>query len=134
MRFRAAFRVCESRNRAPLLLQPQASRSFSQLPLNSQRPSFGIAFDIDGVVLRGRVPIGGSPQALRRLYGDSGGGVPESRRATELSELLRVHILPSQVVQGHSPFKTLLKRFENELIIATGKGEPAVVMSEYGFK
>ncbi|KAK4578957.1 hypothetical protein RGQ29_028857 [Quercus rubra] len=146
MRFRAAFRVCESRNRAPLLLQPQASRSFSQLPLNPQRPSFGIAFDIDGVVLRGRVPIGGSPQALRRLYGDSGalkvpflfltngGGVPESRRATELSELLGVHILPSQVVQGHSPFKTLLKRFENELIIATGKGEPAVVMSEYGFK
>ena len=37
MRFRAAFRVCESRNRAPLLLQPQASRSFSQLPLNPQR-------------------------------------------------------------------------------------------------
>lgn len=27
-----------------------------------------------------------------------------------------------------------LLRFENELIIATGKGEPAVVMSEYGFK
>ena len=37
MRFRAAFRVCKSRNRAPLLLQPQASRSFSQLPLNPQR-------------------------------------------------------------------------------------------------
>lgn len=34
--------------------------------------SFGIAFDIDGVILRGRVPIGGSPGALRRLYGDSG--------------------------------------------------------------
>ncbi|XP_075670328.1 mitochondrial hydrolase YKR070W-like, partial [Castanea sativa] len=96
--------------------------------------------------LHGHVPIGGSPQALRRLYGDSsalkvpfpfltnGGGVPESRRAAELSELLGVHILPSQVVQGHSPFKTLLKRFENELIIAAGKGEPAVVMSEYGFK
>ena len=40
--------------------------------MNFFRPSFGIAFDIDGVVLRGRVPIGGSPQALRRLYGDSG--------------------------------------------------------------
>lgn len=39
-----------------------------------------------------------------------------------------------QVLQGHSPFKNLLKRFENELIIATGKGEPALVMSEYGFK
>lgn len=25
-------------------------------------------------------------------------------------------------------------RFENELIVAVGKGEPAMVMSEYGFK
>lgn len=33
--------------------------------------SFGIAFDIDGVVLRGHTPIGGSPKALRRLYADS---------------------------------------------------------------
>nr|GMD38605.1 HAD-superfamily hydrolase, subfamily IIA, CECR [Ipomoea batatas] len=96
--------------------------------------SFGIAFDIDGVILRGRTPIGNSPQALRRLYHDSGGGTPESRRAAELSELLGVKILPSQVLQGHSPFKNLLKRFENELIVATGKGEPAKVMSEYGFK
>lgn len=36
------------------------------------RPSFGIAFDIDGVILRGHDPIGGSPQALRRLYNDDG--------------------------------------------------------------
>lgn len=26
------------------------------------------------------------------------------------------------------------ERYENQLIIAAGKGEPAVVMSEYGFK
>ena len=25
-------------------------------------------------------------------------------------------------------------RYENELIVAVGKGEPALVMSEYGFK
>lgn len=36
------------------------------------RCSFGIAFDVDGVVLSGRVPVGGSPQALRRLYSNSG--------------------------------------------------------------
>ncbi|KAA8534318.1 hypothetical protein F0562_031855 [Nyssa sinensis] len=145
MRFRAVFRVSQSRYRLPLsLFRPQASsRSFSQLCSSPQRRSFGIAFDIDGVILGGRVPIGGSPQALRRLYGESGtlkipflfltngGGIPESKRASELSELLEVKILPSQ---GHSPFKNLLKRFENELIVATGKGEPALVMSEYGFK
>lgn len=39
-----------------------------------------------------------------------------------------------QVVQGHTPFKNLLRRYENELIVAVGKGEPALVMSEYGFK
>ncbi|KAK6246962.1 hypothetical protein QUC31_018527 [Theobroma cacao] len=128
----------------------QLSRLFStisQLSLQqSTPPSFGIAFDIDGVVLRGNTPIGGAPRALRRLYDDSGvlkipfifltngGGVRESKRAVELSELLGVEISPSQVVQGHSPFKQLVNRFENELIVAVGKGEPAAVMSEYGFK
>ncbi|KAJ6317554.1 hypothetical protein OIU76_013151 [Salix suchowensis] len=126
--------------------QSQALRYFSSLLESEQRSSFGIAFDIDGVILRGRDPIGGSPQAVRRLYKDSGnlnvpflfltngGGVPESKRANELSEQLGVKILPYQVLQGHSPFKSLLKRYENQLIIAAGKGEPAVVMSEYGFK
>lgn len=27
-----------------------------------------------------------------------------------------------------------LCRFENELVVAVGKGEPAAVISEYGFK
>ncbi|KAL5581156.1 hypothetical protein UlMin_013598 [Ulmus minor] len=122
------------------------SRSFSQLRSESTPPSFGIAFDIDGVVLRGETPIGGSPQALGRLYHDSGtlkfpyifltngGGFRESKRALELNELLGVNISPAQVVQGHSPFKQLVSRFENELVVAVGKGEPAEVMSEYGFK
>nr|GMC89167.1 Transposon Ty3-G Gag-Pol polyprotein [Ipomoea batatas] len=34
---------------------------------------------------------------------------------------------------GHTPFKQLVKRFENEFIVAGGKCEPAEVMSEYGF-
>ncbi|KAL2486615.1 hydrolase family protein/HAD-superfamily protein [Abeliophyllum distichum] len=121
-----------------------SSRQIHSLPPESA--SFGIAFDIDGVILRGNIPIGGSSRALKRLYDDSGnlripyvfltngGGVPESKRAAELTKLLGVNILASQVIQGHSPFKQLVQRFENELIIAVGKGEPATVMSEYGFK
>ncbi|KAK9280684.1 hypothetical protein L1049_014382 [Liquidambar formosana] len=112
----------------------------------TRRPSFGIAFDIDGVIIQGNTPIGGSPQALKRLYDDSGtlkipyifltngGGVPDSKRAFELSGLLGVNIIPLQVIQVHTPFKQLAKRFENDLTIAVGKGEPAAVMSEYGFK
>ncbi|KAL0298632.1 UNVERIFIED_CONTAM: Haloacid dehalogenase-like hydrolase domain-containing 5 [Sesamum radiatum] len=157
-----------------LLRPPQAAAaSLRSVPkqLCNSFSSFGIAFDVDGVILRGTTPIGNSRRALRRLYDDSGamntpflfltngGGIPESRRASELSDLLGVKILASQVVQGHSPFRTLLKRchngvmkpqftlkslavglsanlvkYENEFIVATGKGEPAVVMSEYGFK
>ncbi|XP_021889796.1 uncharacterized protein YKR070W [Carica papaya] len=123
------------------------SRSFSQLTSSqSGRSSFGIAFDIDGVVLLGHAPVGGSTRALKRLYDESGtlkvpyifltngGGFPESKRALELSQLLGLNIYPSQVVQGHSPFRKLVNKFENDLIIAVGKGEPAVVMSEYGFR
>ncbi|CAJ1956034.1 unnamed protein product [Sphenostylis stenocarpa] len=119
------------------------SRAFSH---RSERPSFGISFDIDGVVLLGNSPVGGSPGALRKLYGvdgrlkipyvflTNGGGFPEAKRALELSQLLGIDISPSQVLQGHSPFKQLVKRFENDLIVAVGKGEPAAVMTEYGFK
>ncbi|PSS33445.1 Cat eye syndrome critical region protein [Actinidia chinensis var. chinensis] len=91
MRFLTAFKGSPNRNRPPLSsFQPRPSwRFFSQAPIGSSlslslcnicmrdgigayRSSYGVAFDIDGVSLRGRVAIGGSPQALRRLYGDSG--------------------------------------------------------------
>ncbi|KAJ0764276.1 putative HAD-superfamily hydrolase, subfamily IIA, HAD superfamily [Helianthus annuus] len=146
MKFRTVSRVLQHRNRSPSI-QLHTYRLVAHLHSAPQRPSFGIAFDIDGVILRGRSPIGDSPKALKRLYDDdsgslkipylfltNGGGIPESRRASELSQLLGVNIDPIQVVQGHSPFKNLLTRFENELVVATGKGEPAAVMSEYGFK
>ncbi|OMO67583.1 HAD-superfamily hydrolase, subfamily IIA, CECR5 [Corchorus capsularis] len=139
-----------SRKTSQIQSRKQLWRLFSTISLPSSQqaepPSFGIAFDIDGVVLRGSTPIGGATKALRRLYDDygvlkipfifltNGGGVRESKRAAELSEFLGVKISPLQVVQGHSPFKQMVNRFENELIVAVGKGEPATVMSEYGFK
>ncbi|XP_068644122.1 mitochondrial hydrolase YKR070W [Aristolochia californica] len=145
MRFLSVLRISLGRTRvrsAGFLI----ARALSNTTLQSERYPFGIAFDIDGVILRGRTPIGGSLAAVRKLYSDSGtlqipflfltngGGIPESRRAQELTRILGVNILPLQVVQGHSPFKNLLNKFENELIVAVGKGEPATVMSEYGFK
>ncbi|KNA20312.1 hypothetical protein SOVF_053570 [Spinacia oleracea] len=118
-------------------------RSFSH---SSSRNAFGIAFDIDGVLIRGNSPIGGSPQALNKLYHPegslkvpycfltNGGGVRESKRAIELSKLFGVGVSSSQVLHGHSPFKQLAHKFENDFVVAVGKGEPAAVMSEYGFK
>ncbi|CAH2065318.1 unnamed protein product [Thlaspi arvense] len=127
------------------------SRSFcNRSPESNRSSSYGIAFDIDGVILLGSSPVGGSPGALRRLYDDSGmlfgalkipflfltngGGLPESERASEMSRLLGVDVSPLQVVQGHSPLRKLVNRFGNELVVAAGKGEPASVMTNYGFK
>ncbi|KAJ3699473.1 hypothetical protein LUZ61_003178 [Rhynchospora tenuis] len=147
MRFR--FSVSAVRSRAELLRSQLdlLPRSYSHSPFPPPpRPSFGIAFDIDGVIIGGSAPIGGSPQAIQRLYArdgtlripflflTNGGGVPESKRASQLSKLLGVNISPLQVVQGHTPFRELLNRFEDEPIVAVGKGEPDTVMSEYGFK
>ncbi|KAF1859492.1 hypothetical protein Lal_00010076 [Lupinus albus] len=152
------------------------SRSFSHRS-ESSKHSFGIAFDIDGVILLGNTPVGGSPSALSRLYDaagklripyvflTNGGGFPEAKRAFELSQLLGINISPSQVIahpahpnqqikgvsiKGAHPsrspcslfeneFNTTITRFfylrfENEFIVAVGKGQPAAVMSEYGFK
>ncbi|XXG74800.1 hypothetical protein AAC387_Pa07g3425 [Persea americana] len=164
MRVLFVFRALHSKTRPPS--QPfisRMSRAFSNLQLPNGRPSFGIAFDIDGVILRGREPVGGSQFALTRLYDDllpclldydtltqdsllsgdlkipflfltNGGGIPESKRAYELGELLGVNLLPLQIVQGHSPFKELVNRFGDKFIVALGKGEPAAVMTECGFK
>ncbi|KAF2938679.1 mitochondrial hydrolase YKR070W isoform X2 [Oryza sativa Japonica Group] len=150
--FRAALARASARSRAELQVARRRrhpsdpARRLSHSGTAPARPSFGIAFDIDGVILRGRSPIGGSPQAIRRLYSEdgtlkipflfltNGGGVPEHKRAQELSELLGVNISPAQVVHGSSPYKELVNRFENDLIIAVGKGEPAAVMVDYGFR
>ncbi|URE47949.1 Cupin [Musa troglodytarum] len=109
MRFRSVFFGAASRAKLGTPAQQQRfRRTYSHLQRpDSERPSFGIAFDIDGVILRGRTPIGGSPQALRRLYDADG-------------------------CAGTFSFPTVGQ--QNELIVAIGKGEPAAVMLEYGFK
>jgi ribonucleotide monophosphatase NagD (HAD superfamily) len=38
--------------------------------VNGHRNAFGIAFDIDGVLIRGNETIGRATDALRRLYKD----------------------------------------------------------------
>ncbi|KAF3792117.1 hypothetical protein EJ110_NYTH12374, partial [Nymphaea thermarum] len=70
MRFSSAFAAlrCRCKRRPFVSFSPR--RCFSSYP--PPRPSFGIAFDIDGVLIRGQTPIAGAPEALRRLYSDSG--------------------------------------------------------------
>ena len=84
--FRSA--LCRAAARTRAELQGARGRRLSHSAAAPARPSFGIAFDIDGVILRGRSPIGGSPQAIRRLYADDGNS-GASRALLHLVELAR---------------------------------------------
>jgi ribonucleotide monophosphatase NagD (HAD superfamily) len=44
------------------------------------------------------------------LFLTNGGGLPESKRASEMSHLLGVQVSPLQVIQAHSPFRKLVNR------------------------
>ncbi|KAG0598629.1 hypothetical protein M758_12G089100 [Ceratodon purpureus] len=114
---------------------------------NLFRNAFGIAFDIDGVLIRGNETIGRAPDALRRLYKDvergellvpyifltNGGGTTEAARAVVLTRQLKVPVNPIQVLLGHTPFKSLAKRYRSRRVLAVGKGDPAKAMTSYGF-
>lgn len=126
----------------------EASRTLSQTASRRPRHPLGIAFDIDGVLMRGGQPIDGAPQALRQLYHinnpsharipfiflTNGGGARECVKASELSSLLGVRILPEQVFLGHTPFKNLIDWFGDSHVLAVGKGEPGAVMVDYGYR
>ncbi|CAI0411617.1 unnamed protein product [Linum tenue] len=149
-------RLSEIRIMAPLPFLSRPPRCFSRLQQNHlqsrdqqqlRRFSFGVAFDIDGVILRGRVPIGGSPQALRRLLGDSGSskvpfvfltnGFTRSLSFQKFAEEVYFWFENPLLYTHQTEYSSLINlpfRYEDQLIVATGKGEPALVMSEYGFK
>ncbi|KAI6669107.1 hypothetical protein NL676_003992 [Syzygium grande] len=137
MRFRSVLRASQLRGGAPFVSCKPGASSASRLHSRPKRCLNGLLSESRSTSTEsfsgGRAPIGGSSRALRRLYDDygvlkvpfvfltNGGGIPESARALELSQHLGVNILPAQVLQGHSPFRNLLNRYENELIVATGR-------------
>lgn len=83
----------------------------------TQKPSFGIIFDIDGVLLRGKTPIPSAKDAIRSLMDEknqdfviptvfctNGFGLPEVKAAT-LTEKLGVPVNPDQIVMSQTPLQ-----------------------------
>ncbi|CCC69532.1 hypothetical protein NCAS_0C05420 [Naumovozyma castellii] len=107
--------------------------------LQSSSKQIGFAFDIDGVLLRGKNPIPGASEALRLLNNSkipyilltNGGGNLESERVNFISEKLKVAISPLQIVQSHTPFKALVPKYDR--ILAVGTPSVRHVAESYGF-
>eukprot|EP00803_Ostreobium_quekettii_P010448 evm.model.scf_1116.2 EVM.evm.TU.scf_1116.2 scf_1116:15222-17869(-) len=109
-------------------------------------PAF--VFDMDGVLLRGKIPIPGASSALCALYHPNGltprfpvclltnsGGVTEEMRAKQLSASLGVKITSSQVVLSHTPMRKLaMQDLGCRPVLVCGRGNSEKVAKEYGFK
>ncbi|KAI8985856.1 HAD hydrolase [Pilobolus umbonatus] len=117
--------------------------------LSTNTPTYGFAFDIDGVLIKGDKGIPEAKRALKLLNGDNplnkripfvlltnGGGVTEEGKARHISELVGVHIDPKQVILSHSPMQTLANTYKDKRVLIVGgiKRHCYDVAKGYGFK
>lgn len=104
---------------------------------------FAFAFDIDGVLLRGKTPLTGAKQALETLQANSipfilltnGGGLTEAAHVDRVGERLEMHFEESQFVQSHSPFKLFVEQYQDDWVLVVG-GHRHIVKDlavKYGF-
>ncbi|XP_043936664.1 haloacid dehalogenase-like hydrolase domain-containing 5 isoform X2 [Protopterus annectens] len=114
--------------------------------INSQNvPKFGLLFDIDGVLLRGRTPLPAAKEAFRKLVNPQGQPrVPfvfvtnaanclQRVKAEQLSCALEVPIGKEQVIMAHTPLFTFHDYHEKHVLIS-GQGPVLEIAQNRGFR
>ncbi|XP_031239086.1 haloacid dehalogenase-like hydrolase domain-containing 5 isoform X2 [Mastomys coucha] len=96
-------------------------------------PTFGLLFDIDGVLVRGHRVIPAALEAFSKLVNSQGqlrvpvvfvtnaGNILQHNKAQELSSLLRCKVDPDQVILSHSPMKLFMKYHSKQMLVS-GQG------------
>lgn len=126
-------------------LHPALRSSFSSSRSSSTIPPFGIMFDIDGVIVRGRTVLPSAPQAFQLLVDQQTGDwrVPtifitnasntmRQEKADQLSSWLNVNVTEDQVVMAHSPFK-MFSEYHNKHVLVVGQGPVEEIARSLGF-
>ncbi|CAG0919402.1 unnamed protein product [Notodromas monacha] len=108
-------------------------------------PSFGLLFDIDGVLVRGKKVLPVAPKAFSKLIDGTGnfrvptvfltnsGNSLRSQKAQQLTKWLGVPIHEDQVVMAHSPLR-MFKEFHNKKVLVSGQGPVREIAANLGFK
>lgn len=112
---------------------------------NSQ-PNFGIMFDIDGVIVRGKRVLPSAPAAFQRLvdrdtqkfkvpavFVTNAGNSVRQEKADKLSEWLNIPIAEDQVIMAHSPLK-MFTEYHDKHVLVTGQGPIEFIARSIGFK
>lgn len=107
-------------------------------------PSFGLLFDIDGVLVRGKMPIPAAKKAFSKLVNSQGqfvvpvvfvtnaGNCLRQTKAAQLSHILGVQITADQVIMSHSPLR-MLKKYHNKCVLVSGQGPVLEIAKNLGF-
>ncbi|CAN9515390.1 unnamed protein product [Ophioblennius macclurei] len=108
------------------------------------QPSFGLLFDIDGVLVRGRMPIPAAKKAFEKLVDSQGqfvvpvvfvtnaGNCLRQTKADQLSHILGVPITQDQVIMSHSPLR-MFKKFHDKCVLVSGQGPVLEIAKNLGF-
>ncbi|MEQ2163500.1 Haloacid dehalogenase-like hydrolase domain-containing 5 [Goodea atripinnis] len=107
--------------------------------------SFGLLFDIDGVLVRGKTLIPGAKECFRNLVDRNGkykvpvvfvtnaGNCMRQTKAEHLSHLLQVEVSPDQVMLSHSPLR-MFTQFKKKCVLVSGQGPVEEVAHNLGFE
>uniref|UniRef100_A0A9J8BKF7 Haloacid dehalogenase-like hydrolase domain-containing 5 n=1 Tax=Cyprinus carpio carpio TaxID=630221 RepID=A0A9J8BKF7_CYPCA len=124
---------------------PRTRRRYSTDACERDRSLFGLLFDIDGVLVRGRTPIPAAKQCFRNLVDSDGrykvpvvfvtnaGNSLRETKAEQLSHLLEVEVSADQVVLSHSPLR-VFTQFHDLCVLVSGQGPVVEVAHNVGFK
>ena len=112
----------------------------------SRVPSFGLMFDIDGVIVRGRTILPSAPDAFQLLYDSkaaqwripsifvtNAGNTLRQQKADQLSNWLNVPVTEDQVVMSHSPLK-MFSEYHDKQVLVVGQGPVETIAQSLGFR
>jgi len=106
------------------------------------RKTVGVAFDVDGVLLRGPKALKGAKEALQELDRNhipwilltNGGGYLEADKAKQIGQILDYPVNSEQLLIAHTPFRMLAKLFHDKPVLVVGKSQVHKIARSYGFK
>jgi len=111
--------------------------------LCQKQPKFGIAFDVDGVLARGTLPIPTGKEAMSHLVDGKGDfKVPvtfvtnalnrDQDKANQISGWFDIPIDPKQMIQAPGPL-SLFKKVHKKHCLVVGQGKVPEIAKELGF-
>ncbi|KAG0684162.1 hypothetical protein C6P40_001235 [Pichia californica] len=124
----------------------QLSTPVEEFPQKLEKPQdIGFVFDIDGVLLKGKKRIVEATDTINYLSKNkipfilltNGGGMTEEKRIDFINKTLQLNEYPihkDQLIQAHTPMKTLIPHHKRVLVCGGPNDDVREVAENYGFE